>query len=95
MEIDTMVKKLNRFFLENDWFVTYLSDGSLKAEKKIVFPHLAGTISDGTRLITIHMDERGRYLAIDCGWKDKDVDLRNFKTAKDAVDALIELYKKS
>ena len=48
--------------------------------KRHTFPELAGTISNGTRVVTLTICERGRYLArVDgCGRTIRDVDLRDF-----------------
>jgi hypothetical protein len=81
--------QLNKYFLENDWRVTYLLDGGIKAEKIIRFPALAGTVLDGSRMVTIMIDNAFRYPETFDGWKKKDIDLREYEDAESAVVALV------
>lgn len=83
--------------LNDDWVWDGDLNGSLyeaKFTKVITFPELAGTISDGTRLVTLTICERGRYLSRVDGWGkvELDVDLRDFPNEPHrAIDAVLKV----
>lgn len=57
------------------------------------FDHLAGNLTNGERLVTIVMDETGRWLERHDGWgkAEKCLDLRNYwsKEASEAIEDLL------
>ena len=85
--------KIESYFATNNWIWTK-DNGAIVATKAVVFQKLAGTISDGTRIVKIKMDASGRWLEIVDGWETvmADIDLRNYseKTAYEAVSDLIK-----
>lgn len=63
--------------LANNYGWTYKSD--LSVEKKIKNVALAGSFSDGTRIINAHFDKQGRYLEAKLGWDTlMDMDCRPY-----------------
>lgn len=86
-------KELNAYFLWNDWNVTYNTDGGIEARKKVAFGDLAGTVTDGTRLVTLRVDGGFRWLEAIDGWGKVivDVDLRECETVEIAINRLLAM----
>lgn len=85
--------KIESYFATNNLIWTK-DNGAIVATKPVTFQKLAGTISDGTRIVKIKMDASGRRLEIVDGWDSviADIDLRNYseKTAHEAISDLIK-----
>ncbi len=86
-----IVDKLLQVFEELNWIYTTEHDGSIRATKHIQFKRLAGTISDGTRLVDLRIDSTGRWLTAVDGWEEflADVDLREFENPYLAIGTLL------
>ena len=76
---------------ENGWKKHFVDDGWLFG-KKFMNVEEVGMFSDGSRVINLTLDKSGRWLArVDAWGKVKvDVDLREFKSAKEAIDFVLK-----
>lgn len=71
------------------WSVKAAGDDT-RFEKTFENADPAGTVSDGRRTITLTVDKSGRWLTREDGFKDIDVDLREFADAKAAIAKVME-----
>jgi len=85
-------EKIVEYFANNGWIYASTCDGVV-ATRNVNFPHLAGQLSNGDRLVKVRMDTTGRWLETVDGWDAviADIDLRNYwdKSAHEAVSDLI------
>lgn len=82
---------VEKVLVDDGWSRQICVDGSTDFKKTIKGFAEAGTVSDGTRVVTINLCPRGRYLGLVDGWGNcwKDVDLRETESAKVAIETLI------
>lgn len=52
----------------------------------------AGTMSDGTRVVRLRLDDNGRWLERIDGWGnvERDVDLRDYASPRAAINAVLD-----
>lgn len=85
-------EKIAQYLIENKFAVSTAENRDTVFKSFRKFDHLAGNMTDGTRLVTIAMDDTGRWLERHDGWgrSEKCVDLRNY-WEKEAIDAINDL----
>jgi len=79
--------------IADGWLRHRALDGADRFEKRFVGVAPAGAFGpDGARKLVLRLDEQGRYLERIDGWGkvEKDVDLREFNEAAEAIAAVLE-----
>lgn len=84
--------RIEKYLIDNGFNVKISENNDQVFTGYIKFDHLAGSLSDGTRKVTIVMNETGRWLERHDGWgkSEKCLDLRNY-WSKDASEAINDL----
>ena len=89
---DHIADKIKSYFAAEGWSHAENEHG-VKATKNIRFEKLAGSLVNGDRLVTLQLDQNGRWLESVDGWGVVNgcADLRSFsnKTAHEAVSSVI------
>lgn len=86
--------KVEKAILDKGFKAFEQDNGDTHYKGVMVFPELAGQLSNGLRNVTISICKRGRYIGRLDGWGkiEKDIDLRTFWN-NEAEDVLVELFK--
>ena len=84
--------EVEKFLVDAGWEMSSLSDGTVEFKKKIGGFEESGTLSDGTRVVTLSLCPRYRYLGRVDGWGfvAKDLDLREEASAEVAIKKVME-----
>lgn len=84
--------RIEEYLLSNGYNVKTAENGDQVFQSWRKFDDLAGNLTNGERLVTIVMDETGRWLERHNGWgvSEKCLDLRNYWT-RDASEAIFDL----
>lgn len=81
--------KIKKELLETGWVYFEQAD---EYRKLIEGYALAGQLSSGSRVVCLNMDDTGRWFSRLDGWGkvEKDIDLRNYSDASEAIAAVLK-----